>query len=493
MPVISVRYWFPGRSSSLHRPGDRRAPALIQLLIVVLACAGCAAVGPNYIKPQTPAPQAWNTALNDSVRAVPVEAASMARWWQRLDDPVLTGLIERALAGNLDRKEALARLRQARADRSIARAELFPGLSADGSVKKAHAAGETATSYGINLDASWEIDLFGGQRRSGEAAAASLEAAQEDLNDVLVSLSAEVALNYIEARTTQARLAAAQANLAIQEETYALEQARQAAGLSDALAVQQARANLEGTRAQIPTLMTSLEESCNRLAVLLGETPGALAPSLAKPQPIPTVPRETLIGIPADTVRNRPDVRKAERELAAQTAKVGVATAELYPKLTLTGSLGTLSASAGDLFTAGSRLYSYGPSISWPVFKAGALKAEVEVQSALQEQALYRYQSTVLTALEEAENAVCAYIKEQSRRDTLTAAVQAAREAQTLAQIKYEAGLADFNTVLTAQQTLTALEDSLAQSTGAVAEDLVRLYKALGGGWAASDANQKTS
>lgn len=452
---------------------------------LALACLGCAAVGPDYVKPADTAPQAWSTALDESLKAQEAPVEELALWWRGLNDPLLDGLINKAVQGNLDHKETLARLRQARAQRAVAAAGLFPALNAGGSGTKSKQGGssEVSASYKAALDAGWEIDLFGGQRRSAQAAEADVQAAQEDVNAVMVSMCAEVALNYIDLRTTQARIAAAQANIAILEQSLNLEQVRFSAGLSDALAVQQALAILESTRAQIPSLNASLEASMNALAVLLGQTPGALTKALAVTLPIPEVPRRLLVGVPADAVRNRPDVRKAERELAAQTARVGAATADLYPKLTLTGSLGTMALSSGDLFTAGSRFYTYGPTISFPVFKAGSLRAAVKVQSALQEQALYRYEASVLTALEEAENALSAYVKEQARRDGLIRAVQAAREAQALSQDKYVAGLASFETVLDAQKTLTGLEDGLAQSTGTVAGNLVRVYKALGGGW----------
>ncbi len=300
-----------------------------------------------------------------------------------------------------------------------------------------------------------------------------------------------MALNYIEVRTTQARIAAAHANLALQEQTFELEKIRNDAGLGDALSERQALSSLETTRAQIPNLNASLEVYMNRLAVLLGETPGSLAQTLADVKPVPPVPERVTAGVPADAIRNRPDVRKAEHDLMAQTARVGVATAELYPKLTLSGTLGTSGTSTGDLFRAAGGFWSYGPGISWPVFRAGSLRAAVKVQSALQEQALVAYEAAVLAALEEAENAAGAYVKEKVRRETLGKAVEAAREAEDLARRKYDAGLADFDTVLSAQRTLTSLQDSLAQSTGSVAGNLVRLYKALGGGWASPPADRE--
>ena len=316
-----------------------------------------------------------------------------------------------------------------------------------------------------------------------EAAEADLEASQEDLRDVLVSLLAEVALNYVEVRTYQARLAVAEENLEAQDETYQLTQWRYQAGLSDELAVQQARYNLESTRSQIPTLRTGLEEAMNRIAVLLGEQPGKVHEELKKPVPIPVAPLKVAVGVPADVLRRRPDVRRAERELAAQTARIGVATADLYPKLSLSGSIGLEALSLNDLFSSATKTVSGGSQITWPIFNGGAIRQNIEVQSALQEQALIAYEAAVLSALEEVENALVAYAEEQGRRDALREAEEAAQKAVELAQQKYQAGLTDFNNVLEAQRSLLTFQDQLAQSEGTVTSNLVRLYKALGGGW----------
>jgi multidrug efflux system outer membrane protein len=260
-------------------------------------------------------------------------------------------------------------------------------------------------------------------------------------------------------------------------------QSRYQAGLGDELAVQQARSNLESTRSQIPTLRTSLEASKNRIAVLLGEQPGALYAQLENYKPIPVVPLDVAVGVPADVLRRRPDVRKAERELAAQTARVGVATADLYPKFMLKGSIGLEALSLGNLIAAGSRTFSIGPRITWPIFNAGSIRANMEVQSALQEQTMIQYESTVLSALEEVENALVAYVEEQIRRASLSEAADAAKQALELSQYKYQTGLIDFITVLDAQRSLLTYEEQLAQSAGSITSNLVRLYKALGGGW----------
>lgn len=343
---------------------------------------------------------------------------------------------------------------------------------------------ETRESYAAGFDASWELDLFGGAQRSVEAADADLDAAQEDLHDVLVSLTAEVALNYIEVRTYQKRLAVLKSNLEIQQETYSLIQFRYQAGLDDELSVQQARSNLESTRSQIPTLRTGLDEAMNRIEVLLGEQPGALHEQLKDFRPVPLAPLKVAVGVPADTLRRRPDVRKAERQLAAQTARIGVATAELYPKFTLSGSIGIEALSLHNLIAAGSRTFGIGPRITWRIFDAGSIRANIEVQSAIHEQTMIQYESTVLSALEEVENGLLAYAEEQIRRTSLTEAVDAAKQALELAQYKYQTGLIDFITVLDAQRSLLTYEDQLVQNAGTITSNLVRLYKALGGGWA---------
>lgn len=453
----------------------------------LLMFAGCATVGPDYVAPNIQVADAWHNQGAPTIESS--ELRDLTRWWARLDDPDLTNLIERAVKGNLDLKRARARLREARARRTIAKSDRFPTLDANASASKSRSSedsgsGQDREFYATGFDAAWELDLFGGVRRSVEAAEADLGATREDLNDVLVSLTAEVALNYIEMRTYQERLGVSEANLQIQQETYELARSRYQAGLDDELAVAQARSNLERTRAQIPSLRAGLEEGMNRLAVLLGEQPGALHAELKDTMPIPVTPLEVAVGVPADLLRRRPDVRSSERELAAQTARIGVATADLYPKITLNGSIGLEALSLDDLFTAGNRTWSYGPRITWPIFNAGTIRANIEVQTALQEQALISYESTVLGALEEVENALVAYAEEQLRRQALIQAVDAARQAFELAQHKYQAGLTDFSTVLDSQRSLLSYQDQLAQSEGSVTSNLVRLYKALGGGWA---------
>jgi NodT family efflux transporter outer membrane factor (OMF) lipoprotein len=464
-------------------------------VLAIAVLAGCAAVGPSYIPPQTPVSTTWNTPLRGGI-TVETEPRNLADWWTTLNDPELSRLIARAAAGNLDLKKATARIREARARRGLSKAGLYPTLDASGSATRSRGSADMGpvaitNLFSTGLDASWEIDLFGGVRRSMEAADADLQAAGEDLRDTLVSLLAEVALNYVDLRTAQARLAVSETSLKSLEETYRLAKWRSQAGLGDELAVEQARYNLESARSQIPTLLTAVAEAQNRLAVLLGETPGTLHAELSKPQPLPTLPPEVAIGVPADLLRQRPDVRRAERQFAAQTARIGVAQAELYPKLKLSGAIGLQALTFNGLFNAANATSSGSSLLSWRVFDAGAIRKNIEVQSALQEQSLIAYESAVLGAQEEAENSIMAYAQEQRRQQSLAEAVRSAQAAAELAGIKYGAGLIDFTTVLEAERSLLSFRDQFAQSDGAIVTNLVKLYKALGGGWTALVPDEK--
>jgi multidrug efflux system outer membrane protein len=462
---------------------SRFSRVFIACLLGVLAVTACAPVGPDFHPPEVKAPAGWHSEIAAGLSAEILDPAVLARWWTTFNDPVLSDLIARAAAGNFDLQLAESRLQEARARLGIAKAGEFPTLSGSGSATRSHSNRQTQNLYNVGFDAGWELDIFGGVRRSVEAAADDLAAGREDLRDVLVSLLGEVAINYLDARTSQARIVAATENLQVQEDTYQLTDWRYQAGLSDELAVQQARYNLSSTRAQLPNLRTGLEGSLNRLAVLTGEEQGRIHELLKEPAPIPAPPVTVTVGVPADALRQRPDLRRAERELAAATARIGVATADLYPKFRLTGSIGLESVDSEDILAAASRSWRYGPSFSWPLFDAGQIRRNIEVQSALQEQKLLQYRSVVLGALEEVENALTAYVEEQSRHQSLTEAAGAARAAAKLARDKYQAGLQDFSTVLDAQRSRLSFEDQLAQSQGAVSTDLVRLYKALGGGW----------
>ena len=460
-------------------------------LAVAFTLSACA-VGPDYRPPQPVTPHSWHQLPATGVRVESPDAPSLAAWWTTLNDPQLNELIERALADNKTVKQAYARVVQARAQRAIAGSSFWPSI--DGSVggtrseseSNLNESGEVVSSvgesYNTGLSTRWELDLFGGQRRSYEAATAQLAATEADLRDVLVVLLGDVALSYVGVRTAQSRLDYAERNLQSQREALDITRWRAQAGLTTVLDVEQANTSYEQTRAQIPSLESSLVQNMNRLAVLTGKAPGALEASLKPRKAIPVAPVDIVAGVPADVLRRRPDIRSAERQLAAQTAEVGVATAALYPSLSLNGSISWTSLTASDLLD-GFRNERTGLTLSLPIFNAGALRQNIKVQNALVTQALASYESTVLAAYEEVENSLDAWTSEQRRHEALVQAVESARRAADLALVQYNSGLVDFQTVLTADRQLLSLEDSLAISDGEMTSNLIRLYKALGGGW----------
>lgn len=472
--------------SALREISVLRRTTRSSLACAIVMLAGCR-VGPDYVQPETSVPARWSSRLAGGVTAEPTDAELLASWWTTLGDPVLSALIDEAVEGNLDLATARSRVRQARAQRAIARGGLLPAFDAGASatssrVDRRNGLDTSGQVYSSDVGAGWDLDLFGGTRRSIEAATAELEATEANLRDVLISLLAETALNYVDVRTYQARIAAAEASLKTQEETYQLVLWRVEGGLDDELAAQQARYNLENTRAQLPSLRIGLRQAMNRLAVLLGEAPGSLDARLQEPQPVPVPPQEIAVGVPAEMVRRRPDVRQAERQLAAETARVGVATSDLYPRLRLSGSVGIETLSLREPGSSRTWTASGGPSLSWAIFDP-TVRPGIQVQSELQEQALIQYEATVLGSLEEVENALVAYVQEQQRRENLREATKAAQAAAELAQYQYQAGLRDFSDVLDAERSLLSFQDQLQQSDGAVTSDVIRLYQALGGGW----------
>jgi NodT family efflux transporter outer membrane factor (OMF) lipoprotein len=416
----------------------------------------------------------------------------LAEWWKTLGDGKLDWLIEGAIQANRDLRTAAARVRVARALRGAALADLFPTVGLGGSLTTARRS-QNALSFPVRLldtdtyqagfDASWEIDIFGGRRRALEAATAELQAIEEDRRAVLVSLVAEVARNYIELRGAQKRLVIAQENLETQREVLEITQLRLEKGLASELDLARARAVLATTRSQVPLLEAALKESSHRLSVLLGQPPGSLDAELGRPAPIPSTPPEVPVGLPADLLRRRPDVRRSERQLAAATLRIGAARAELFPKFLLTGSGGYQSLDVSNLIGPSSKFWSAGPSVRWRLLEYPRLRAQVRAQTAQQEQALAQFEQAVLTSLEEVENALVAYGKEKERYQSLAESAQANRRSLELANQLYTAGVGDFLSVLVAEGALYQAEDALVQSERAVSENFVALYKALGGGW----------
>lgn len=469
------------------------ARAAATLLVCAALLGGCNPVGPDFRAPQAPASNAWTAPMDGGLRA---SSGDLASWWSLLGDAHLDDLIRRAMDGNTDKKSAVARVREARARRAEAGGELYPSVDTSVTYERRRSAGGGnspsasllgADTFSAGFDASWELDIFGGKRRNIEQRQAELEASRDNLGNVMVTVLAEVARNYVEYRSLQARIGIAQSNVASQSATLELVQLRRDAGLSDELEVAQARYNLADTESRIPPLQTSLAAAGNRLAVLLGVPAGSLDAELAEAAPVPAVPPAVTVGMAADLLRRRPDVAEAEQNVVAANAAIGVATAELYPKLTLTGSIGLSALDLADFGSAASRTFAIGPSIQWNVFDAGRIRARIEASSALEEQVLAAYEGAVLQAYEEAENAMVAFVREQIRRDSLGQGTASARIAASLARTKYEQGVIDFQQVLDAQRAQLGFEESLAQSSAAVTTNLIALYKALGGGWDPAD------
>lgn len=460
----------------------RRGACVAALLAVALG--GCAAVGPDYSEPQLAVPAGWSAGTGTDA----MDAVLLARWWHGFGDPVLDRLVADALAANLDLAQARARLREARARRGVAGAALAPSVDASLSGSRSRSSGQSGSGstrelYSAGFDASWELDVFGGLRRSVEAAQADLEASVESLSDTRVSLAAEVALNYIDLRTAEQRLAIAEESIASRGENHQIIRWRQQAGLVSELDLAQATTDLESTRAVLPPLRTAVIEAKNRLAVLLGRNPGELESLVHADRPIPLAAAEIVAAIPADTLRQRPDVRAAERRLAAQTARLGEAEAARYPSFRLSGSLGLEALELDALADRDANTHSLFGGITAPVFNAGRIAANIEIQDALVEQARLAYRAAVLAALEEVENALTAVANTDARRVKLAEAAAAARTTLAIAEYRYASGLADFLSVLDAQRTQLSLDEQLAGSTGELARAQIRLYKALGGGW----------
>jgi outer membrane protein, multidrug efflux system len=463
-----------------------------------LFVAGCS-VGPDYKEPALAVPSGWNEAQQKGVDTRP---ADLARWWTVFEDPLLNTLVERAVRSNLDLRVAEARIREARGLRGVIAAGAWPMLDTSGSYTRSRSS-ENAFStpsqggagggfpgfklernlFNAGFDANWEVDVFGGVRRSVEAADATIQATEYNRRDILVSLLGDVARNYIDVRGAQRRLAVARANLKTQQDSLDLTRVRFEAGLASDLDVARADAQINTTAAQIPTLESQLKQAAYSLDLLLGLAPGALWEELEKELAIPTLPAEVLVGLPSDLLRRRPDVRSAERQLAAATAQVGSAIADLFPRFFLTGAAGLQSISASDWFTGGSRYWSIGPTVSWPIFDAGRIRANIEIRNAQQEQALHQYEKAVLAALGDVEKSLVNYSQEQIRYRSLTDAVAANRRALEMANELYVRGLNDYLNVLDTQRALYLTESELAESEATMAANLVALYKALGGGW----------
>ncbi|MBI5505434.1 MAG: efflux transporter outer membrane subunit [Deltaproteobacteria bacterium] len=493
----------------------------IACLCALAAVQGCA-VGPDYQRPQIDSPAAWTAGTSEQAprggeaAGAQHDAALQQSWWRGFCDDDLAALVERAVRATPRAREAAARVREARALRAVAGAGLWPKLDATASYSNSRMSehgflegfgtgtntgggtlpgavlpGQSIDLYQTGFDAQWEVDLFGHVRRSVQAANAELQAAEAAYGDALLSLAAETAREVITLRTLDARLAIAKHNMAAQADTLSVIRQRHDAGVSSELDVARAQARLAATEADVPALRSRRSATMHRLEVLVAADSGALDRQFEAAHEVPTPPRLVEAGLPSQLLLRRPDLGRAERELAAATARIGVARAELLPRFSLSGSFGFQSQQTGNLLTSDSRFWLVGPGMRWPIFDAGRLLANVEVHSARTEQAAARYEDAVRRALADVETALTALGSERERTEALGRAAEAEKRGADLARELFAGGVVEFLQVLDAERSLYYAEDALASSRGAVAEDAVALYKALAGGWPTADTSPR--
>ena len=508
MAVLGDEYSIPeenkGEIGACGRLFCQYRISMLTMATLMVVMAGCTTgpfewiyngfkVGPNYGRPPAPISDSWI----DESPELKLESEDYGYWWAVFNDPVLNDLVEGAYEQNLPLKIAGLRILEARAQLGVTRGNLFPQeQQAVGSYSRAELS-EKSYPFGdfaflpkwhfdtwtVGFDAAWELDFWGRFRRAIEAADANLNARIEDYDDVLVILQAEVAATYVEMRTLEDRLALARKNVELQKKTLRLTEDRFEAGAVSELDVQQARSILGGTESLIPVLQAGHRKAQNRLCTLLGIPPRDLDAELGITAHIPSAPPEVAVGIPAELLRRRPDIRRAERQAAAQCAKIGVAESELYPHIAITGTIAFEAEDVSELFDWRALAGSVGPGFRWNILNYGRIRNNIRVQDARFQQLVLQYQETVLRANEEVENAITAYLREQVRVKSLTMSTEATAKAVELAEIQYEQGLVDFQRVLDSQRALVTQQDNLAQSQGNVARYLIAIYKALGGGW----------
>ncbi|RAZ89046.1 RND transporter [Mesorhizobium hawassense] len=466
--------------------GLAAAKGLFLPAFTAVLLSGCV-VGPDYQKPLLAMPASWS----GQKTAKPAQPAQLSKWWQRLRDPELNALVEEAVAGNLDVATARAKIREARASYRQSVGALLP--SADGSASATRnraaatssdtSASETYGQYQAGFDSSWELDLFGANRRGVEAASYGLDASEENLRSTLLTLVGDVGSNYVQARGYQSRIALARRAAASQRQTAELTRTMARAGTATAADVAKAMGQASSTEATIPSLEASYAEAVHRLSVLTGRPPATLVERLKRGTPIPAPRLPIPTGIPADILLTRPDVRMAERQYAQSTAKIGQAEAARYPSVSLTGDISTTALKLGDLGKNSTIGWSFGPSLSVPLFNAGQLEAAVDVARAQRDQYFIAYKASVLTALEDVENAIVSLAQEGIRDGKLASSTKSYADAAQLERTLYKAGEASLLDVLDAERSAYSAEDSLLQSRVSIATDYIALNKALGGGW----------
>jgi multidrug efflux system outer membrane protein len=457
----------------------------------LLLLNGCAVIKPSNAEfAAVEVPAKWS--VDEAVIAS--SATSLKNWWQRFNDPLLVELVEKSLQSNTSVNSAKSALLEARALRDVAAATLLPALNSSASAGRSKSGDNSAVNrFAVGLDANWELDFFGANRNGLRASDATALASEVNLGDVQVSITAEVALDYIALRNSQVRLAIANRNLTSQLETLQITQWRTQAGLVSSLDAEQARVSSEQTRAIIPALQTSIEQMSHALAVLTGQPPASLLNQLLIVGQVPQVTNNLALNFPAETLRQRADVRAAEYRVSADLAKLAQSEAARLPNFTLSGSLGLSALTLGSLTGGSSLLSSILANAAMPLFDGGSRRAKVRVQEAVLEQTRLSYKSTVLTALQEVEDALVALRGDLERLSRLKLASEAADNAALMARQRYESGLADFQAVLETQRTLLSTQDSVASATADISSDHIRLYKALGGGWQSSMPDTTTS
>lgn len=487
-------------------------------LIVEAALLGGCMVGPDFVKPDTPTSREWRNHVTETTESRPVTEASDAEWWTIFGDPVLSRLVTIAATQNLDIRLAASRLQQSRWQRRLISSQQQPSVGANASVQRLGAsedglmsltgvgsqppAGSLANGVGngvagidgtnisapLNLyqygfDAAWELDIWGKTRRAVEAADAASTASDESRHGVILAVLSETALDYVQLRTVQATLSATNQTLDLVRRSLELTQQRRAAGAATSVEVAEAAAHFQAVSAKIPDLQSREAKLVNALSLLLAQEPGALAGELSTAKPIPPVPKEVPIGLPSELAKRRPDIREAEARLHAATASIGVAKADFYPSLTLSGSFGMQSLNFATLGSWATRQFALGPTINLPIFEGGRLTSTLLLREEAQKEAALSYQETVLKAWHEIDDALIDLDARQRQRKHLAEALDHSRAAADAALVRYEAGASDFLEVLVLQQTLLDAQTRWLSANGDVSLTAIRLFKALGGGW----------
>lgn len=473
-------------SVNLRVSSSRLSPKALAALLSTVLLAGCV-VGPDYERPNLFTPATWTNASSKEA----AKPAELAHWWTKLNDPLLNSYVERAIAGNLDVAAAKARVREARAGLRQETGTLFPSLESGSSLRRTRTPATTSasgqadvfTQYQSGFDASWELDLFGGKQRTVEAARYGLDAAEEDLRNTMLVLIGDVSSNYSQVRASQARLALARQTAKSQRETAALTRVKLEAGSAKAGDVANAEALAASTEADLHTYEIARTAAVHRLGVLLGQPPSVLSAQLAKHGPIPRPKFPLPVGIPADTLLVRPDVRMAERRLAQSTARIGAAEAARYPSVSLTGNIATNAIDISSFAKASTIAWSFGPSLTIPIFRGGQLAAAADAARARRDQSFAAYQASVLTAMEDVENAIVSLTQERGRSGKLAAATTSYRTAANAARTEFDVGASGYLDLLDTQRALYRSEAALIDSQLAVTTSYIALHKALGGGW----------